>query len=326
MLKPKIAIIGAGLSGLSCAKKLCLAGFSPTVIEKSRGIGGRLSTRRIGNQFSFDHGAQYVSANGYDFNLYLNEAMEKGVAGEWCRMHSNANANAKPKSKPKIVGLKGMSNLVTPLAENLDLHFNSAVKSINPHNNGWEVETINKLGKTTFDIVVITIPAPQARELLSTQLVISSDLNKVQFSPCLAAMIAFEDKISIETNTFMSPNSELAWCARNSSKPNQQLLPDCWIVHASAGWSEKNIDSSKDEIAKNLLKIFSNTFHIKLPKVQFLAGHKWRYAFACLPLKKDYILSSEKTLIVGGDWCLGNRAEDAYDTGLSIASFISNTF
>ena len=89
LAKPKIAIIGAGLTGLACAKKLSLANLSPIVFEKSRGLGGRLSTRRNGNHISFDHGAQYVSANGYTFQKYLNKAIEKGVAAEWSSWNLN---------------------------------------------------------------------------------------------------------------------------------------------------------------------------------------------------------------------------------------------
>ena len=42
----RIAIIGAGLAGLSAARALTAAGHTPVVFEKSRGLGGRLATRR----------------------------------------------------------------------------------------------------------------------------------------------------------------------------------------------------------------------------------------------------------------------------------------
>ncbi|MDO9620329.1 MAG: FAD-dependent oxidoreductase, partial [Moraxellaceae bacterium] len=40
-----IAIIGAGMSGLSCASALQQLGHNVTVFDKSRGMGGRMSTR-----------------------------------------------------------------------------------------------------------------------------------------------------------------------------------------------------------------------------------------------------------------------------------------
>ena len=56
----KLAIIGSGLSGLTLANHL-KDEFDVTVFEKSRGVGGRLATRRV-DTYAFDHGAQYFTA------------------------------------------------------------------------------------------------------------------------------------------------------------------------------------------------------------------------------------------------------------------------
>ena len=42
-----IAVIGAGMAGLVCAQQLSQAGYSVVVVEKSRGVGGRVATRRL---------------------------------------------------------------------------------------------------------------------------------------------------------------------------------------------------------------------------------------------------------------------------------------
>ncbi|MCU0764322.1 MAG: FAD-dependent oxidoreductase, partial [Hydrogenophaga sp.] len=55
-----IAVIGGGMAGVVCARTLVQAGHRVTLLEKSRGFGGRMSTRRT--EFgSFDHGAQYFT-------------------------------------------------------------------------------------------------------------------------------------------------------------------------------------------------------------------------------------------------------------------------
>jgi len=60
-LKPKVAIIGAGIAGLSCANHLSENAIYATVFDKSKGVGGRTSTRRVEPNLSFDHGAQYFT-------------------------------------------------------------------------------------------------------------------------------------------------------------------------------------------------------------------------------------------------------------------------
>ncbi|MCX6834114.1 MAG: FAD-dependent oxidoreductase, partial [candidate division Zixibacteria bacterium] len=55
---PRVAVIGAGISGLISARTFHELGFDVTVFEKSRGPGGRTATRRADPGLSFDHGAQ----------------------------------------------------------------------------------------------------------------------------------------------------------------------------------------------------------------------------------------------------------------------------
>ena len=74
----RIAVIGAGVAGLACARELARADAKVTVFERSRGLGGRLGTRRQGNR-AFDHGAQFITARGRPFSRYAEIAARAGV-------------------------------------------------------------------------------------------------------------------------------------------------------------------------------------------------------------------------------------------------------
>jgi predicted NAD/FAD-dependent oxidoreductase len=77
---PHLAVIGAGLAGLSCAAALQQAGLKVTVCEKSRGAAGRMSARR-GEDWQCDHGAQYFTARPPDFRAEVVRWVRAGVAG-----------------------------------------------------------------------------------------------------------------------------------------------------------------------------------------------------------------------------------------------------
>ena len=70
-----IAVVGAGLSGLLVARALQARGGKVVVLEKSRGLGGRLTTKRVGEAV-FDTGAQYFTAKS-----------ERFAGGRWRQEH-----------------------------------------------------------------------------------------------------------------------------------------------------------------------------------------------------------------------------------------------
>lgn len=58
-----VAVIGAGMAGLVCAQQLAMAGYTVVVVEKSRGLGGRVATRRLHGTCA-DHGLRYLEPQG----------------------------------------------------------------------------------------------------------------------------------------------------------------------------------------------------------------------------------------------------------------------
>ncbi|MEM6905266.1 MAG: FAD-dependent oxidoreductase, partial [Pseudomonadota bacterium] len=76
-------IIGAGMAGLACARALTDAGHRVTVLDKGRGVGGRLATRRTEDGWQFDHGAQYIAASGTPFREAMAGMAEAGSLAPW---------------------------------------------------------------------------------------------------------------------------------------------------------------------------------------------------------------------------------------------------
>ena len=81
-MEKRVAIIGAGMAGLSCAMALQQAGFVVTLFEKSRGVSGRLSTR-VTDAWQCDHGAQYFTARDPLFDAEVQRWVAQDVARIW---------------------------------------------------------------------------------------------------------------------------------------------------------------------------------------------------------------------------------------------------
>jgi renalase len=81
----RIAIIGAGISGLTAGRELAKAGHDVTIIEKSRGLGGRLATRYAGekHEYKLDHGTPYFSTNSPEFSGFVSELLDKNLVKIW---------------------------------------------------------------------------------------------------------------------------------------------------------------------------------------------------------------------------------------------------
>ena len=87
--QPDVVIVGAGIAGLSAATELVASGRRVVVLEKSRGVGGRMATRRVGEAIC-DHGAQFFTVRGPAFGGMVTEAHEAGSVATWCEGFSQA--------------------------------------------------------------------------------------------------------------------------------------------------------------------------------------------------------------------------------------------
>ena len=201
-----IAIIGAGIAGITAARTLAKAGHHVQVFEKSRGPGGRMSTRES-NFGTFDHGAQYFTVRDPRFSLAI-----QAVPGttEICRPWS-ANAvrvldplghvfeAARSSKEAHFVAKPGMNALVRHWAEPLGkaIHNNTQITRLERGAKGlWTLHTDDHKF-AGFDHVLLAIPSVQAENLLkasgkeaaNTQWLKAMDA--VDVAPCWTMMVAF---------------------------------------------------------------------------------------------------------------------------------------
>lgn len=338
-----IAVVGAGMAGIACARTLMQAGHRVTVFEKSEGVGGRMATRNS-NFGSFDHGAQYFTVRDPRFAQAL--ATAPGLCKPWSANTvrvldpaGRVTAASLPSREPHWVPTPGMSALVSrwalPLAVAHEVELETRVTALQPDAldpKRWQLRTTGALDAqhvfSGFDAVVLAMPPAQAAELLqacpSAPAALAKAAASVQVAPCWTLMLAFPQAmqpgmsaLGPQWNAARSTHHRIAWLARESSKPGRELV-ERWTVQASAAWSAEHLDDSPLRVQAKLLKAFSELTGIRAEPAQ-AATHRWRYAQTQAPLGQSHVWHAGSGLGLCGDWCLGHRVENAFVSGLELA-------
>ncbi len=333
-----IAIIGAGIAGITAARTLTQAGHHVQVFEKSRGPGGRMSTRES-NFGTFDHGAQYFTVRDPRFSLAI-----QAVPGttEICRPWS-ANAvrvldplghvfeAARSSKEAHFVAKPGMNALVRHWAEPLGkaIHNNTPITRLERGAKGlWTLHT-DQQKLTGFDHVLLAIPSVQATNLLKASGKDAANaswlkaMHAVDVAPCWTMMVAFPNAtqpnlhIGPQWNAARSIHHRIAWLARESSKPGRGKV-ERWTVQASAAWSAEHINDTEARVQAKLLRAFAELTGIRAEPAH-VQLHRWLYAKTITPLGVSYQYNPANGLGTCGDWHLGHRVEDAFVSGLELA-------
>ena len=300
-----VAIIGAGIAGLGCARRLVQAGVDPVLFDKGRGIGGRVATRREGG-LQFDHGAQYVTARSAEFAVMLRGLAATGGVADW---DDGTGRN-------KVVGTPGMSALAKAMGADLDVRQNAQVTSVVAADGGW----LLRVGNEDFRAarVVITVPAPQVAGLLGADHPLVGALAPVRIDPCLTLMAAVRGPAPFITRT--DPGDDLAWIAHDSSKPGRAAGDTlAWVAQAGLTFSTANLEKTATEIADLMVPLLCDRLGADMGSVSHAAAHRWRYARVAAPLGQPFLRSPDATLYLGGDWCIGARIEAAWASGIAVA-------
>lgn len=319
----QIAIVGGGVAGLACARRLNTSGLSVHVFDKGRGPGGRLSTRRISTaagEAQFDHGAQYFTVRNPTFQAEIDAFQALGHVAPWKgRIVAIDSETITPlRDEVRWVGTPGMNGLVRGLAQSLPVQWGVRVASIAKRGPQWTLtaETGDILGH--YDAVVVATPAEQAGTLLDPIAPhLAAVAHAAHAAPCWAGLFAFDAPLDPGFDGAKFANHQtLGWIACNSSKPDRSG-PETWVVHANPAWSAENLEREAADIAHDLAAALAIvTGSQQKPTLQ--AAHRWRYAQTDIAAGSPYSFNAQSRLATCGDWHLGARVELAWQSGHSL--------
>jgi len=331
----RVAVIGAGISGAACARVLADHGVDVTIFEKSRGAGGRMSTRR-GEHGAFDHGAQYFTARDSRFMARVEYWVETGVVAPWHARFAECGATGVRLIEPptRFVATPSMSALCAHLARDIPLRVELRVAALVRSPEGWFLSCDGRDGTRQthgpFDAVLTTAPAPQTAQLLGPHApALAHIATRCAMRATWSLMWASDRRVELPLDHAEvlagapTVGATLAWISRVSSKPGRTNDGfDRWVLLARPEWSEERLERTPEEVAPDLAGALTQlcaASGVSLPTPTHMQAHRWRFALASGESGLGSAYESANGLGIAGDWMRGTRIEDAYLSGVSLA-------
>ena len=316
-----ILIIGAGLSGLSAANDLQQTGHNVMLVDKGRGLGGRLAGRRIG-EASFDHGAQFMTARAPRFQQTVAEWIEAGVAEEWYSSypgHQNGH--------PRYRGVPTMTAIAKHLATDLNILRNVRVVEIAQNNNQW-LATLDNGESISAKSMIITSPIPQTLDLLATgNIQIPTDklarLQRIEYEACIAVMAVLDSPSSIPApGAMVIEDSPIAWISDNQQKGVSKI--PAVTIHGSGAFSAKYFNDDRMAAGQQLIDAALPLLDAKVTDYQV---HGWLYSKPSVVDPESCMLLTDGTelppLVLAGDAFDGPKVEGAVSSGWAAAAVLA---
>jgi renalase len=319
--KPRIAIIGGGLAGLTCAT--ALKGLaSVQVFEESVFVGGRIRRFQLGDN-RHDHGEQYFTISN---PLFLNivEAWKRvGLVRDyegWIVELERGQISNISDYAQRYTGYPTMQAIAENLARNSNVKLSTSITEVEKQENGqWRLFDGRGSYQGLFDIVIIATAAQQVSSLAKSVPSIRDLSNKIDMTVCWSAMFDFSKPLGLPFDAAFVRGSPLSWVSRYQGEDDSQVAVESWVMHCSPEWSMQYAASFRGRVMHALLDAFFEAIDIPAQKPESSNVHCWKHALPINPIDQDCLFDESAAMGACGDWCTAPRIEGAVLSGFSMA-------
>lgn len=270
-------IIGAGISGLVLAHRLQSAGFTVVVVEKSKGVGGRLATRRDGAA-TYDHGAQFYKVSNQSTWRLDDLWSQAKLADTWFYDESSVYRCAEG----------GMTRFAKHLAQNLNIALEQKVISIAKSNDVLCESGLIFKAQHIF----ISSPLPQTLDILrASHMEYPKDLDTIDYAKALVGLFEVESTSARleKINYLQNIDSRIFSISNQLSKKVSLSLAFTVVMQPS--WSHKHFADADVDNLQKITELFSN--HLKTLDPSFTIKKqqlkKWRFSHPTSHYAKPYV-------------------------------------
>ncbi len=330
---PRIAVIGAGIAGLSAARTLVDHRCDVSVFDRGRIAGGRIATRHPRpdtDRSAVDHGAPAFSVTDPRFGRHLRAWITQGYCARWTHTE---HQNGTTKQAHAFVGQPTMDALCSHLGNGIPTHHDTTVTAVTRDDSGayrLAIDTGSDNAQTDtgpFDAVILAAAPPQSQRLLADlDPSLHDQVGRITTAPAWVLMLELEHPADGAPEVIRLEHPVLQTLIRIDTKPGREHRPgqSVWAAHATADWAASRLDAPRDHIQTALLDA---TIEALAPHLGTVADqhvlharvHRWSFARTDATIDARCIASNDGTLIICGDGFAGNTVESAFLSGQAAA-------
>lgn len=299
-----VLIIGAGIAGLTLAQRLQTAGLQVLVIDKSRGVGGRLATRRVGED-RLDHGLPYLEIQGPHTAAMIAQWLGRDLIQPLGDLVTwSPSQGFQTDNRTLWSSTEGINSIAKHIAQNLTIARDQRAIWIRPQADHWQIGIEHQTHTHAARTLVLTQPAPQAGELVAP-LPWGQELKNIPYEPCIAVLAGYGDPLSPAWSGCTWDHPTLAWTAWEHHKRRQGTT---LLIQSSAAYAQDRFDHpNPHHLGHDLIAQLRAYLPEIPPHPLWLQVHRWRYARCQNPLgDTPLLLQNHPPLWYCGDGC-GDR-------------------
>lgn len=323
----KVAIVGAGVSGLAVAWRLKKAGIPYTIFEKSSKVGGRVSTVAQ-DGFLWDDGATSIAPRGKSLeSVLLNELstedlvrIEKPI---WVHDALRVSSGAVTHNRvPRYTYSTGIVELANRLAVHDNLKTQTEVEEISVTKEGYVIHD------ELYTHLVLALPLPLTSQLLWT-IEENRPLSNVSYRACISIMLGFgSERPDVPYHAIIDPEHShpLTWLSVESEK-SPGRAPEgksAMVMQLSPRFSKDNFDKNDDFIVSTALSFAKHLFGNEYSVAEVSNVKRWKYSQPENLARFEAVNQPGSKILIASDGLLGGRIEEAFECGYRVAELLLN--
>ncbi len=295
-------VVGAGISGIACARALHAAGLDVTVHERARSVGGRMASRRLRDTGTacdgrvVDIGASYFTVDDPDFAAVVDELVALDVEAGGPQGIEGVSGGPVRFAAPG-----GLRSVVAALAAPLDrVLLESEVVEVAAAEGGVTVD-----GRST-SAAAVCMPWPQAARIVP-----GLPADTTTWEPVIAVTCVFAQRTWIELDgVFVNDDPVLTWIADDGRRRGDDA--PVLVAHVNPVLSARHLQDPASVIPAALATVQRVLGIDTLP--DWVDAHRWTYAKPLAGREADFWLDGPVG-VAGDAWAGGPRVEAAWLSG-----------